>query len=217
MNSEHLKKQASDFIDSFLENSFEKLDYSLINTSSTAVIVVDMLNGFAKSGNLYSDRVEKIILNTKLVLEKLSKAEMVFICDAHTDDSAEFSVFPKHCIESTEESEIADELLPFSKESTIIYKNSTNGFLEPEFTKWLDNNDIKDYIIIGCCTDLCISQLAITLKTHFNRINKHVNIFIPIEAVETYDLSITNHPGDFMNLVALKQMSDNGIKIVNGL
>lgn len=214
MKKDHLKEQASRLIDSFLDNTFETFDYNKLNKSSTAIVIVDMVNGFAKSGNLYSYRVEKIVGNIKKLLENMDESEKLFLCDDHSSDAVEFKLFPEHCIASTKEAEIVEELLPFTDNATIIKKNSTNGFLEPKFLDWLKSSRITDYIIVGCCTDLCIQQFATTLKAHFNRINESADIIVPVDFVETYDLDVTNHPGDFMHLIALKQMMDNGIKII---
>jgi len=148
-------------------------------------------------------------------LNKLDKAEHVFLCDHHLENASEFNVFPSHCVSGTEEAEIVDELKAFSDKAIVIHKHSTNGFLEADFQSWLSKSKIKRFVIVGCCTDLCIIQFAVTLKTHFNSINEKSDILVVSEAIETYHLDVTNHPGDFMHIVAMKMMTDNGIKLVS--
>ncbi|HEY8364861.1 MAG TPA: isochorismatase family protein, partial [Haloplasmataceae bacterium] len=96
---------------------------------------------------------------------------------------------------------------------TLFEKNSTNGFLEPKFQEWLSiNKDITNFIIVGCCTDICILQFALTLKTHFNRLNKESRIIVPINAVNTYDGGL--HDGELMHIMALYNMMINNIELV---
>lgn len=208
----NIYEQAKVTLDTFLNTEKPIIDLENMNSAETAVIVVDMINGFAKSGSLYSERVKKIIGENRVVLESTSKAHHVFLCDSHKETASEFNVFPVHCVSGTEETEVVEELNIFASQGTVIYKNSTNGFLEPEFMTWLQDKQLKNIIIIGCCTDLCVLQFATTLKTHFNRLNLLSNIYVPLEAVETYEISDI-HPGDFMHIMALKFMQDMGIVI----
>lgn len=183
----------------------------------TALVIVDMVNGFAREGALKSPRVEGIIAE----IAKLSKtcnelhiARLAF-ADCHTKASPEFDAYPAHCMIGTSEGEMVDEL----KEPggyTLISKNSTNGFLEEAFQKWLiENEHINTFVITGNCTDICVQQFAITLKTWFNMQNKRGRVIVPISAVETYDLNL--HNGDLMNVTALYNMMINGIEVVQGV
>lgn len=209
MDKKSLYDEGQLVIDSMLIPS-EKLNMENWSLDRTAVVVVDMINGFAKSGALYSDRVENIIKNNVTVLESFDCAH-VFLCDHHEASAEEFEVFLPHCQIGTVEVEIVDELKPFSEKGVVIKKNSTNGYLEPEFQKWLENASKNHFIITGCCTDLCVMQFALSLKTHFNRLNQYSKICVIENAVETYDINAIHHPGDFMHLMALKMMKDNGI------
>lgn len=115
----------------------------------------------------------------------------------------------------TYEGEIVDEIKRIGG-YTLIGKNSANGFLEEKFQKWLkENQQISNFIITGDCTDICFQQFAITLKTWCNMQNKKVKVIIPMNAVETYDLSL--HNGDLMNMMGLYNMITNGIEIVQGV
>lgn len=180
----------------------------------TALVIVDMVNGFARQGALKSPRVEELIpqiteLSNKCGELKISK---LAFADCHTEASPEFDAYPIHCMEETIEAEIVDEIKEIGG-YMLIPKNSTNGFLEEEFHKWLkDNEEINTFIITGDCTDICVQQFAITLKTWFNMQNKKVRIIVPVNAVETYDFGL--HNGDLMNVMALYNMITNGIEVV---
>src|SRR5690349_18474122 len=103
----------------------------------TALVIVDMVNGFAREGSLKSPRVEGLIpqiaeLSTKC--SELHITKLVF-ADCHTETSPEFDVYPAHCMIGTSEGEMVDELKEIGG-YTLIPKNSTNGFLEEAFQKW---------------------------------------------------------------------------------
>ncbi|MCH4888469.1 cysteine hydrolase [Acidaminobacter sp. JC074] len=209
MDKYKLYEESKLVIDSMMSPS-EPLSSLEWDLSKTAVIVVDMINGFAKAGALYSDRVEGIIKNNLKVLETYP-CDHIFLCDHHPDHAEEFKVFPAHCMHGTSEVEVVDELKKYSEKGQVIFKNSTNGFLEPEFRSWLEKSDKEEFIITGCCSDLCVMHFALSLKTHFNRINKKHQIVVVENAIDTYDISAIHHPGDFMHLMSLKMMKDNGI------
>lgn len=185
--------------------------------NQTALVIVDMVNGFAREGELKSLRVEGLIPE----ITELSKAcdelhiRKIAFADCHTKASPEFDAFPPHCMIDTAEGEIVDELKEIGG-YTLIPKNSTNGFLEEAFHKWLKENEhINTFVITGDCTDICVQQFAITLKTWFNMQNNRVRIIVPINAVETYDFGL--HKGDLMNVMALYNMIINGIEVVQGV
>ncbi|PKM52251.1 MAG: cysteine hydrolase [Firmicutes bacterium HGW-Firmicutes-7] len=184
---------------------------------NTAFVMIDMVNGFARNGVLKSSRIEAIIPEISMLSKECSEFGIVKIAfaDSHSIISPEFGSYPEHCLEGTNESEIVDELKAIGGYK-LINKNSTNGFLEGEFQKWLNNNhEIDHYIITGDCTDICIQQFAITLKTYFNMIDKKSRIIVPINAVETYDVAM--HNGDLMQVMSLYTMIGNGIEVVQSI
>ncbi|KEI13923.1 isochorismatase [Clostridium novyi B str. ATCC 27606] len=195
--------------------NIKELDTKEFKSNETALIIVDMINGFAKQGNLMSPRIKDIIprvVNTTKICENNGFSIIAFL-DAHTIDSIEFQNYPVHCLKGTFESQLINELKVF-KSIHIIDKNSTNGYMEEKFIEWMKrNNNINNFIVIGNCTDICIMQFVLSLKSHFNKNNKKVNIFIPTDSVDTFDTDY--HNGDLMNLIGLYNMKLNGIKIVS--
>lgn len=191
------------------------LKIEALSKENTALIVVDMVNGFAKGGALYSNRVENIIPKVVKTTQLFNHYTKLFIADTHDDNSLEFEAYPTHCV--GHESEVIDELkVLYDEKSIVIPKNSTNGFLSPAFQEWFKNNkDIyTQYILIGDCTDICVLQLALSLKSYFNEHNTNSRIIVPMNSVETYHLDVNNHFGDLMNLFALYNMDLNGVEIV---
>ena len=180
----------------------------------TALVIVDMVNGFAKEGALKSPRVEGLIpeiAELSKACDQLHITKLAF-ADCHTEASPEFDAYPTHCMIGTSEGEVVDELRDIGG-YTLIPKNSTNGFLEEAFQKWFkENKHINTFVITGDCTDICVQQFAVTLKTWFNMQNKKARVIVPVNTVETYDFGL--HDGDLMNVMALYNMIINGIEVV---
>lgn len=193
------------------------INLSDFSKENSALIIVDMINGFCKKGNLYSKDLENLILPIANLAQKASnlKFPILAFCDYHDKNSIEFENYPIHCIKSTEESKLVNEL-NFIDNTNIINKNSTNGFVEDKFQQFLKNNkNISNFIIVGDCTDICVQQFALTLKTYFNKNNIKSRIIIPINLVDTYNSK--NHPRNILNLIALYTMKINGIEVINNV
>ncbi len=185
-----------------------------LEPEKTAMIAVDMINGFAKAGALYSPRIEALVAPIARLSEACNVLDIpqLALADTHPEDTPEFFSYPPHCMMGTVESELVDELKavgPF----LLIPKNSTNGFLEPEFQAWLSSHDHLDtFIVVGNCTDICIEQFATTLKCHFNRLSRTVRVIVSMNLVNTYDFG--THHGDLMHAAALMMLLGNGVEVV---
>lgn len=180
----------------------------------SVLVIVDMVNGFVNEGPLKSDRVKELIpaILHLIKLCQRNKIDILAFLDTHSKNCPEFESYPGHCILGTSESELVEEIRD-AGEYTLINKNSTNGFLEAGFKKWLeDNKNITNFILAGDCTDLCVLQFSLTLKAYFNMNNIRSNIIVPMNVIETYDLDM--HNANLMNVFALYNMLANGIKVV---
>ena len=199
---------------------FEKkplLDLDSLNANETALIIVDLINGFAKEGALKSPRVSSLIPAIRDLSQKCIKEGIAILAfaDSHSIDSPEFLSYPVHCLAETSESQVVDEIKELG-EFKVVAKNSTNGFLEPVFQQWLKQNaHIKNFIVVGDCTDICIEQFSLTLKCNFNRQNSQSRIIVPINMVDTFDLGI--HYAELMNIMALLFMQNSGIELVSAV
>ena len=71
------------------------------------------------------------------------------------------------------------------------------------------------YIVCGDCTDICVLNFCLSLKTFFNEINKSAEILVPINMTETFHAE--KHDRSFANISALSVMETNGIKLVGGI
>lgn len=205
-------KRMADTIDHSPELNLLELE-----ASETAIIIVDMINGFAKEGALSSPRVEALIKPLETLLKTSSGVKKVFLCDRHPENTAEFESYLPHAIEGTSEALIVDELYALSDEhSSVIFKNSTNGMMSKAMQHYVTAHEsqIKNWLIVGDCTDICILQFALSLKTYFNEINLKRDVIVPVNLVDTYELAITNHYAELLNTFALFNLQQNGIKLV---
>jgi nicotinamidase-related amidase len=207
-----------------LKTNFEELlniekEIFKVNNKS-ALFIIDINNGFVKEGILSSPRVKDIVPNIIGSIKCFTQigAPIIAFTDCHAKDSVEFNYFPEHCLENNIESQLVDELKVYESNMTIVKKSSTNAFLEEETQKIISElliNDYENWIIIGCITDVCVKQFALTLRAYFNKINKRVNVIVPIDSIETYDAP--NHNANAMNLYSLSDMKANGIILVNNV
>lgn len=193
------------------------LDIREVEPEKTVLVIVDMINGFAREGALKSPRVEALIpqiCELSKLCDKYNIKKLAF-ADSHTNKSPEFDAYPAHCLNGTPESEVVDEIKDIGGYK-LIEKNSTNGFIEEEFQKWLaENPKINTFIVVGVCTDICIQQFAVTLKTYYNIKDMKSRVIVPLDAVDTYDLG--QHNGDLMNVMAIFSMRGNGVEVVMGI
>lgn len=203
-----------------LEQIYEQLSHlpdlksSELTPENTALVVVDMINGFAREGALKSEYVEDLIPGIAGLM-KLCRSRgipVIAFADSHTKASPEFDAYPPHCLAGTSESEVVDELKT-AADFTLIPKNSTNGLLETEFQRWLESNPgIDRFVVVGDCTDICIQQFAVSLKAWFNRMDKRSRVIVPLDAVDTFDSDAHNR--SLMNVMALCSMLGNGVEVV---
>ena len=181
----------------------------------SGLIVVDMVNGFINTGNMADPYIRHIIdENVKLINDFLQKKyPVIAFRDCHEKKAMEFKSFPEHCLKNTYEADLVEEIKKFEKQMKVFEKNSTNGMYAQGFVEYLNNlNDVSEFVLTGCCTDICVMQLALALKTYFNAINKNINIVVPMNAVETYNAP--THRRDEYNNLAFEVMNQAGIQIV---
>ena len=180
------------------------------------LIVVDLVKGFVTEGAMADKYIQHIVPESKRLVESyLKKGDPVmYIKDCHEKNSAEFNHFPEHCLRGTKEAEMVDELLTYENDTIVVEKNATGGAIfVRSFVETMEQlNKIDEVVIIGCCTDICVLNLAIELQCYFDQHNRNATIVVPKNAVETYDSP--NHPRDEYNEIAFKLMSQAGIKLV---
>ena len=152
----------------------------------------DMIVGFCSQGNLASERIRKLISPIVGLFKKaneLSVNKFILVQDAHDAAALEFEAWPNHCVKGTRESETVPEIanLDFSDKFIIILKNSLHPALNTKLNSWLEeNHELRDLIVVGNCTDLCVYNLAMHLRLRANAYDlKHQRIILPANCVDT--------------------------------
>ena len=97
------------------------------------VMVIDMLEGFTRTGPLASPRVDALVPRQAECLRSLPAGSLVvFLADEHESDDFELKRFPRHCLRGTSEANIREELVDAASEAgaetEIVRKNSFSGF-----------------------------------------------------------------------------------------
>lgn len=193
----------------------EALELASLKPEETLLAVIDINNGFAKAGALYSDRVEAKIDSIAELSERALDAgiKVYAYTDHHPEDAKEFLAYPSHCVGSTKESELVDELEALKvKGLKEIYKNSTNGVLA--YNPISEDDGLLNYLVVGCVTDICVYQYALTLRTYLNEHDLEGEVYVSADHVQTFDIEGFHH-GDLMHSVFLKSLMDNGVKVVS--
>ena len=179
-------------------------------------LVVDMVNGFVKFGAMHDKSINNIIPNQIKLLEKMQDETdiIAIVKDTHEKECMEFKTYPEHCVKGSGEENLVDELSQFENEDSLIYeKNSTDVTNVPKFFEDIKKMpNLKEIIVIGCCTDICVLNAAISMRTYFNQENMDIEIVMPKDCVETYDATV--HPQREYNEMAYKLISQSGVKVV---
>jgi len=198
------------------------------DAESVAVIVVDLLVGFCSEGPLASPRVGALGLKVAEFLTRVHAAglrHILLAADAHPPNSPEFASFPPHCIVGTREAELIPELteLPFASELVTISKRSLAIGMEEEFGRWQQAHpEVRTWIIVGDCTDLCVYHAAMHLRLQANARGTEVSVVVPADLVDTYDLPVETalqvgalpHDAELLHRLFLYHLALNGVRVV---
>ncbi len=165
-----------------------------------ATIVVDVLNGFCKEGNLASPRCAAAIPRIREIVAERQRAgdQLIFLADTHDPDDREFEIFPVHCVRGTREAEVVDELRPFLGGARLIRKRRYSGFFETDLDQVLRQLEPQEVTVVGVCTDICVMHTVADLR------NRDYRVVVPATGVETFDAP--GHPGDEVQRFALDHL-----------
>lgn len=187
-----------------------------ISEMNEAVFLIDMNVGFCEEGKLADPTIKQIVPNIiPIIRTTLEKGEGLFVVnDCHTKDSVELKRYPEHCMGDKESRTIKELAIYEEYASRTFLKNSTCALFAPGMMEMLmEMGELKRVVIVGCCTDICIQNFAIALRNFFDEMNMDVDIIVPKDAVETYDIPNV-HERKPNNERAYTVMENTGIKLV---
>lgn len=180
------------------------------------LISVDTVVGFVEQGNMADTFIQRIIPESERLVEMFlhNGDVVVFVKENHTEGCVEFNRFPEHCVQGTEETLMTHRLRKYEEHAIVIGKNCTSAIFAEGFLETINQMaNLEEVVIIGCCTDICVLNLAIPLQNYFDQHNKEIKIVVPKNAVETYDAP--EHPREEYNEIAFKLLTQMGVELVD--
>lgn len=184
---------------------------------NSALIIVDMVNGFVTEGELHDERIGNIVPRQLELIKEAKNEEklIIFIKDTHTKKSVEFERFQNttHCLARERESDLISQLKIFEglKDTISIEKNSTSFMEAPAFRKLMEmQQQMNDFDIIGCCTDICVANGSIGLANYLDQQNRLHTIRVHEDAIATFAEDMRQNYVEAAKLL----MTQQGIQLV---
>lgn len=209
----------------------EYMRQNVLTPQEVGIISADLVVGFCYEGPLASPRIANVAPTVARLFTHaydLGVRQFALVQEYHTHDALEFEQFGPHCIRGTREAETVEALatLPFAELFSVVQKNSLHPALDTGMDAWLtERPELTTFIGVGDCTDLCLYQLAMHLKLSANARNRRINVIIPENCVQTYDLPLSEaaqlgampHDGNLMHAIFLYHMALNGVLVVKSI
>lgn len=203
-------------------------DEAIPDPDKTAIVSIDVINGFLYEGPLASPRVAPIDQTvTALMRSAWQKGvrDILLVQEGHEPDALEFDAFGEHALKGSQQAAATDliQALPFYDQLKTIHKDTIHPALNNEFDAWWDEHEeLTTFIAVGDVTDLCAYQLAMYLRLRANAYHRQQRVIVPANCVQTWHLSVEDaaggpampHHGDLLHAVFLYHMALNGIEVV---
>ena len=214
------------------------------NGQGFGLIIVDEVNGFATvgAGNLApqtpNEQVSTMVSETNRLAHSFIEQGMPVLAflDTHQSGKPE-PPYPPHCERGTGEEELVPELKWIEKEplTTLVRKDCINGFIgsfQPDGSNaiidWVKENRVKNVLVVGICTDICVMDFVLTLLSARNHgmLQGLNEVVVYDKGCSTYDLPgdvvkeiglppSNSHPQDLTHYMGLYFMASRGAQLVN--
>jgi nicotinamidase/pyrazinamidase len=145
------------------------------------VLVIDMVNDFVLPGApLEVPSARRIIPAIKKRIEDARRrgVTVIYVCDAHAEDDAEFEIWGRHAVEGTEGAEVVAELTP-APGDIVLAKTGYSAFYKTQLENVLKQHDIKKLTLVGILTDICV------LFTAADAVMRGFEVEIPRDSIAT--------------------------------
>lgn len=185
-----------------------------------ALFIIDMNNGFVNFGDMANPEYNRLVPEQFRMINKIRREDglLNFILEGHNEDAIEFNTYPKHCVLGTKEADLIPEFITEKdKENTnTYYKNCINGMLNRNLQADIRKlKNLREIIVEGVCTDLCVFDFARTALRYFDELNREITMFIVKNAVDTFDAP--GHDKEEWTNMAFKFLEQAGAIIVNDI
>jgi ureidoacrylate peracid hydrolase len=168
----------------------------MLNRDETALLVIDMqYGGGAPDGSLVRmldvdvTRQEDVVTPIAALKDYFRQNGMLTV-NIKTEYAADFSDWPmlaerfdvkkyRHFVRGSADAEIIPPLVPREGEMLLV-KNRWNAFSSPELDRLLKAGNIKNLVITGAATDVCV------LETCSAAFSLNYNCIVPIETTASF-------------------------------
>jgi nicotinamidase-related amidase len=140
-----------------------------LDSNQTAVVVVDMQNGFCHpDGALYAPDSEAAVGPVSELVHRAREAgaSVVFTRDVHPPEQFEdahyyneFDRWGEHVLEGSWEAELVSDLDPREGE-LVVEKHTYDAFHETQLAGWLDAHGIRELVVCGTLANVCVLHTA---------------------------------------------------------
>ena len=140
-----------------------------LDPNDTAVVVVDMQNGFCHpEGSLYAPDSEAAIGPCREVLAdaRAAGASVVFTRDVHPPEQFadahyydEFERWGEHVLEGSWDAALLEEF-DVRESDLVVVKHTYDAFYRTELEGYLESHGIDDLVICGTLANVCVLHTA---------------------------------------------------------
>ena len=136
---------------------------------STAVVVVDVQNGFCHpDGSLYAPASGEVVDDVTEVVSRAREAgaPVVYTRDVHPPEQFEdahyydeFERWGEHVLEGSWEAELVEEL-DVREDDHVVVKHTYDAFYRTDLEGHLDTHGIDDLLVCGTLANVCVLHTA---------------------------------------------------------
>ena len=118
---------------------------------NTALLIIDVQNDYFPGGKMILENAEQAGENTKRILEYFRKNNLPIIHIKHISTNEGSTFF----LPDTDGARINQLVLP-EEDEKVITKHFPNSFRETDLLNYLQSNKVKNLVITGMMTDVCV-------------------------------------------------------------
>jgi nicotinamidase-related amidase len=141
----------------------------MFDPTRTAVVVVDMQNGFCHpDGSLFGPQSEAAIepITALVARARDAGARIVYTQDVHTEDQFEdahyydeFDRWGEHVLESSWDAELHADL-DVREADHVVVKHTYDAFYQTDLEGYLDVHGVDDLLLCGTLANVCVLHTA---------------------------------------------------------
>lgn len=132
-----------------------------MKAANTALIIIDMQNDFCVKNSRYQYPIKQNIELAKKIEKKLNSFRRKGIAIAHILANYDsYKIKGKPCSFCKQKEQGSASYLKINKKDKIIIKTTHDGFYNTDLGSFLKNNNIKNILIAGISTSVCVDSTA---------------------------------------------------------